>query len=311
MNTVTTPVPVIEKKKMTPNEVIIRFLQLLNADRRDLVYNVAEDYLSAMSTSGEYYYSLKNLIRDKPKKLMLLESLHADVKRLLINSPVTDTNVFLNDGLDGILRELLIEWENSELFRHHNMSVRHKILLYGETGNGKTTIARHIARLSSLPFIEVNTDNVTDRLVGNGGKNVNNIFNQIQQPCILFWDEFDGIGAVRSLSDNSAGAENARIVNSLLVNMEKLNSNVVFVAATNRREVMDSAVLRRFDMEIEVTPPNDIEKGKYATQLMEYYKIPEAYALKDGAKYKSYAEMEKAFMLLARKYIIQIIKEKS
>jgi SpoVK/Ycf46/Vps4 family AAA+-type ATPase len=211
----------------------------------------------------------------------------------------------LNDPTKLLLDDLLLEWKNTDVYKYHNLPIRNKILFHGTTGNGKTTIARHVAKLSNLPFVEVNADVIIDSRIGNSGQNISQIFNEIKEPCVLFWDEVDTIGRKRGMAnDSAAGMENERMVNSILVNIEKLSNDVIFIGATNRREVLDTAFLRRFDVQFELTAPDELQKDIFLKQLVEYYKLPESYLEIDLTKLNSYSEIKLMLMDLARKYIL-------
>lgn len=302
----------METTKITANDTIISMLANINADKRDLFYKSAEDYANTLAKGGAFYYRIKSLVSEKPMKFIQLDSLPNDLKKLIQQYQITDDNVYLNEQTKSLLDELILEWENIEVYKFHNLPVRNKILFHGTTGNGKTTVARHIAKLSNLPFVEVNADIIIDSHVGNSGQNIHKIFNQIKEPCVLFWDEVDTIGRKRGKgNDSAAGMENERMVNSILVNIEKLSNDVIFIGATNRREVLDTAFLRRFDVQFELTAPDEKQKEIFSKQMVEYYKLPESYLSNDLSKFESYSEIKMMLMDLARKYVLSNLKNMS
>lgn len=239
-----------------------------------------------------------------------------DIKKLINTSVITDDNVYLNDTIKTLIDELIVEWKNAEAFRFHNLPVRNKILFHGVTGNGKTTVARHISKLTELPFIEINSDMMIDSHLGSTGANINKIFNQITMPCVLFWDEIDTIGKKRGMANDSvASHENDRMVNSILINMDKLSKDVIFIGATNRFNVLDSAFLRRFDVEFELSQPTDIEKNSFTNQMIDYYKLPKEVITQEEqnnlSQLQSYSNIKMALMNNARKYILNNIINKT
>lgn len=297
-----------EVKKKTANDVIISMLHHINMDKKELAYKAVEEYLPTLARSGNYYYKIRNLLEEKPARLMQLSELPMDIKKLIIQSIITEDNVFLNEQSKTLIDELILEWKNKDVYSYHNLPVRSKILFHGATGNGKTTIARHIAKLTQLPFVEVNSDAMIDSHIGLSSMNIHKVFNQINQPCVLFWDEVDTIGRKRGRGDSAAGVENERMVNSMLVNMEKLSTDVIFIGATNRREVLDSAFLRRFDVQFELPAPTDPEKHSFTKQMVEHYKLPHEFIPTSIDTCISYSEIKLVLLEAARKYVITHLK---
>lgn len=297
------------QKKMTANDTIIMMLHHINSDKKDLFYKTAEDYCKTLAKGGDINYRIKRLLNEKPLKLVQLSDLSNDIKKLIIQNELQEESVFLNDHTQAFIDELLLEWDNSETYKFHNLGIRNKILFHGATGNGKTTIARHIARLSGLPFVEVNADMMIDSKLGNTNYNIHKLLNEIKMPCVLFWDEVDTIGRARGKgNDTAAGLENERMVNSILVNLEKLNNDVIFIGATNRKEVLDIAFLRRFDVQFEITAPTELEKERFSKQMIEYYKLPVSFLPETLEQFANYSEIKLFFVDLARKYVLEKIR---
>lgn len=297
-------------KKLSPNETIALLVNAINSDSKENFYKTAEQYQKSLAPNGEMSWRIKRLLNDKPKQFTQLSELSSDIKKLIVQKDVGEECVYLNGNAQKFIDDLLIEWKNADLFKYHNLGVRNKILLHGPTGNGKTTIARHIARLTELPFIEVNADLIIDSHIGSSGANIHKIFNQIKMPCVLFWDEVDTIGRARGKgNDSAAGMENERMVNSILVNIEKLSGEVIFIGATNRREVLDVAFLRRFDCQFELGEPSTTEKDLFAKQLIEYFRLPfETY---DSNDFKNFSEIKLNLIDLARKYVLSEIQTRA
>jgi SpoVK/Ycf46/Vps4 family AAA+-type ATPase len=294
--------------KISANDTIISILRNLNIDRLDGAYKAIESYMACIPNYGSVYPKLKNLLNQKPYRFMQLNDLSNDLKKLVKQYDPDLDCVFLNYDIELIISELLKEWNNKDALNYHNIPVRNKILFYGPTGNGKTTIAKYISKVSNLPYVEVNSDIIIDSHLGNTGQNINKILNQMNQPCILFWDEIDGIGKKRgSYKASSADSENERMTNSILTNIEKLNKDVIFIAATNRYDVLDSAFLRRFDLKFELKKPNEDQKQQFSKTIIEYYKLPDLFINKDLTKFESYSEVKFYYLDLARKYILSKI----
>ena len=129
------------------------------------------------------------------------------------------------------------------------------ILLYGESGTGKTTFGRYIAYKTGLPFCYLNFSDLVDSYMGNTSKNITKAFlYAISNPCVFMLDEIDCISIKRSSSGASdgAGGEMARITITLLQEFDKLTNDIIVIGATNRKDRIDDALLRRFSLKHEV-----------------------------------------------------------
>jgi transitional endoplasmic reticulum ATPase len=158
-----------------------------------------------------------------------------------------------------------VEWPLAyrNLFDQTNTEPPTGILLYGPPGTGKTLLARALAGESGVNFIHVDGPELLDRYVGESEKAVREIFDRARQasPAIVFFDEIDSIAGQRG-SGMGGGAEvSERVVSQLLTEMDGMaeNPNLVVLAATNRREALDSALLRpgRLEEHVEVPAPNE------------------------------------------------------
>lgn len=166
-------------------------------------------------------------------------------------------------GLDDVkeaLRET-VEWPLShpDLFEQTHTDPPSGILLYGPPGTGKTLLGRAVARESDANFIHVAGPELLDRYVGESEKAVRRVFDRARQssPTIVFFDEIDAIASARTADSHEVSE---RVVSQLLAEMDGLadNPHVIVLAATNRREVLDPAILRpgRFEIQLEVPAPD-------------------------------------------------------
>ncbi|UKL14633.1 ATP-dependent zinc metalloprotease FtsH [Dissulfurimicrobium hydrothermale] len=143
------------------------------------------------------------------------------------------------------------------------------VLLMGPPGTGKTLLARAIAGEAGTPFFSISGSDFVEMFVGVGASRVRELFREAKKnaPCIIFIDEIDAVGKNRGVGDIPGGQdERQQTLNALLVEMDGFESddNIVVIAATNRPDVLDPALLRpgRFDRRIYVPPPD--MKGRYA-----------------------------------------------
>ncbi len=176
------------------------------------------------------------------------------------------SNVSWDDvgGLDEARQEILeaVEWplKNPEKFLKMGIQPPKGILLYGPPGTGKTLLAKAAANESSANFISVRGPQLLSKWVGESEKAIREIFKKARQvaPSILFLDELDAIAPIRGMDMGSKTSE--RVVNQLLTELDGIETlkNVVVIAATNRPEIVDPALIRsgRFDRLVFVGPPN-------------------------------------------------------
>ena len=165
-------------------------------------------------------------------------------------------------GLEEIKEDLMdiIDFLNNEdKYRSMDAKVPRGILLYGPPGTGKTLIAKAIAGEAKATFIYSSGSEFVEKYVGVGAKRVRTIFDKARKeaPSIIFIDEVDALGAKRNADSNN---EKDQTLNQLLIELDGFNntSNVIVIAATNRLDLLDEALLRpgRFDRKIYVGNPN-------------------------------------------------------
>lgn len=258
----------------TPNSFIVRMITAINDNDKAAFYKIAESYRETLGYGGNNWNDIERRLRQRPMTMMTLDKMSNDIKALLSTGELPDENVYLNEETDLFVTELIREWQNGDTYRYHNLGVRNKVLLYGPTGNGKTTIAKHFSRVAKLPFVELSSDKIVDSHLGATSAKIQKIFSSIQEPCVMFWDEIDSVAVERTgKGSNGSEHENNRIVNTLLINLEKLPNDVIFIAATNREDMLDTAFLRRFDELYEVKIPTSREKVAFACQIKNYYKL--------------------------------------
>lgn len=162
------------------------------------------------------------------------------------------------------LREIIEYLKTPEKYTHMGAKLPKGVLLAGPPGTGKTLLAKATAGEAGVPFFSLTGSSFVEMFVGVGAARVRDLFQQAQKkaPCIIFIDEIDAIGQARSNVGIMGGnSEQENTLNQLLAEMDgfKTNSGVVLMAATNRPEILDPALVRpgRFDRQIQVTLPTE------------------------------------------------------
>lgn len=180
-------------------------------------------------------------------------------------------------GFDAVILEAAVLASCRSIIGEHAMASkldafglkpRHRVLLHGAPGNGKTMLAEAFARELNVPFLRVKYGGLIDSHLGASSKNIDLLMDYASRaPCVVFADEFDGIGMSRG--DNQDVGEARRITNQLMISLERLPSHTMFIAATNAQGLMDQALLRRFDCVLEIAKPTEQLIGQCARQALD------------------------------------------
>ena len=176
-----------------------------------------------------------------------------------VRPPPTGTVLVVPEDVDNQLRAVVQEWSaRAELIATSVMPTL-TLLLTGRPGVGKTHAARWLAEQLSLPLIVADLAGVVSSYLGSTGRNLRRVLDFAkEQPCVLLLDEFDALAKRRD--DDSDVGELKRIVNVLLLELERWPSDCLLVAATNHPELLDHAVERRFDRIIDIPLPGPRER---------------------------------------------------
>ncbi|GHC48028.1 ATP-dependent zinc metalloprotease FtsH [Neogemmobacter tilapiae] len=184
-------------------------------------------------------------------------------------------------GIDEAKEELeeIVEFlRNPQKFSRLGGKIPKGALLVGPPGTGKTLLARAIAGEAGVPFFTISGSDFVEMFVGVGASRVRDMFEQAKKnaPCIVFIDEIDAVGRARGVGIGGGNDEREQTLNQLLVEMDgfEANDGVIIVAATNRKDVLDPALLRpgRFDRQIYV--PNPDIKGREKILNVHARKVP-------------------------------------
>ena len=163
-------------------------------------------------------------------------------------------DLILTEEVTEIVRDLIEEQNRADLLRSHNLEPRHRVLLAGPPGNGKTSLAEAIAYALNVSLVLVRYESVIGSYLGETAQRIADVFEFARsRHCVLFFDEFDTVGKERG--DRQETGEIKRVVSSLLLQIDALPSYVVVVTASNHPELLDRAVWRRFEIRLELPSP--------------------------------------------------------
>jgi cell division protease FtsH len=188
-------------------------------------------------------------------------------KRMSVDAPkITFRDVAGVDEAVQELQEIKEFLENPKKFQSLGARIPKGVLLYGPPGTGKTLLARAVAGEAGVPFFSISGSDFVEMFVGVGASRVRDLFEQAKQnsPCIIFMDEIDAVGRHRGAGMGGGHDEREQTLNQLLVEMDgfEMKDNIILIAATNRPDILDPALLRpgRFDRQVVVDRPD--RKGR-------------------------------------------------
>ena len=248
----------------------------LNENVKKLIKSVADNdfeqakayvkvIISNEKASGNQHFCqmIRNTLDSKPTFI----ELPYDLKEILKMENVSNFNenrYFLSDREREVFEQISIAKNTNQKLSEMGIRYLNATLLYGESGTGKTTFGRYVAYKLGLPFAYLNFSHCISSYLGSTGKNISKVFDYIaKQKCVFMIDEIDAIGIKREKEDMG---EMSRIVISLMQAFDLLENDLVVIAATNRKDMIDDALLRRFSIEHEVKTLNEYETS-YLIQM--------------------------------------------
>ena len=254
-----------EKKSVVPNtEAFIELVQQKVAEGNEI--ELIQKPKSAITQISTAIVSLLPTIVMVALFVMIFKMQGLGEKGQVYDDTERKTKIKFKDvaGLDEEKEELIeiVDFlKKPEKFNKMGAKIPKGVLLYGKPGTGKTLIAKAIAGEADVPFISMSGSEFIEMFAGLGASRVRKLFEKARKlaPCIVFIDEIDAIGARRT-SNSGAETENNQTLNQLLVEMDGFSSEetIIVLAATNRPEMLDKALLRpgRFDRQITIPVPD-------------------------------------------------------
>ena len=223
-----------------------KVVEALAADERSKRHAILADRLLAQlrSDSRDFLHSTKPPEGNS--------SVNGFVNYVVPKQTIDD--MILSCSTKEVILALIEEQHRSDMLRSFNLEPRHRVLLAGPPGNGKTSLAEAIAERLAVPLMTVRYEAIIGRYLGETAQRISQVFEYVRsRRCVLFFDEFDSVAKERG--DLQETGEIKRVVSSLLLQIDALPSYVVVVTASNHPELLDRAVWRRFQIRLELPIP--------------------------------------------------------
>ncbi len=217
--------------------------------------------------------------------------------------------VVLNPENRKELDQLLKEFYFIDELKKYNLPVNNKILLHGHSGCGKTMTARAIATQLNKPLLILDLSSFVSPRIGETAKNLKIIFEKAERDkAVLFLDEFDHLGKMRGNDDQDVG-EMRRLVNALIQLIDKISEKTLLVAATNHIKILDTALIRRFQLKIGYEMPNEKTLDAYYDKLLSEF--PENLQCIDRRYQISFAEAKDYLLTQVKATLIKQLENKN
>ena len=267
-NTVKTKLKNVEEKKITNVPNTQAFIELIQKEKveknNDIKLNQKQQNVFIRVLSS--LYGILPTIMILVLFYLVLKMQGLGDKSKVYDSETSNSKIKFEDvaGLEEEKQELIeiVDFlKNPKRFYEMGAKIPRGVLLYGKPGTGKTLIAKAIAGEADVPFISMSGSEFIEMFAGLGASRVRKLFEKAKKisPCIVFIDEIDAIGERRT-TGNGAETENNQTLNQLLVEMDGFDTEetIIVLAATNRPEMLDKALLRpgRFDRQITIALPD-------------------------------------------------------
>jgi len=256
---------------MISTESIIKLIEAFKSNESEDLDRYLRELIKVSERQGHVHVAKKlRELRSVPKHEMdhpsgrrfFSSNINHERNRLFEfrKSKVTSKDIILSAQNLNIFAEIKQNYENREILKKHGLSDEIKILLYGQPGTGKTLFAYALAGDLEIPVLHIYIDTLISSYLGETGKNIKSIFQEaLNQNCVLFLDEFDAIAKQRD--DAQELGELKRVVTVLLQNIDELSSDNILIAATNHEHLLDKAIWRRFDYQLNLSY---LDKGSLA-----------------------------------------------
>lgn len=209
---------------------------------------------------------MKKELETQPNFIELPYDIKGILKMEDVSTSFNESRYFITDREKEIFKQIDMTNNTNKKLKQLGIRYLNTTLLYGETGTGKTTFGKYVAYKLGLPFAYLNFSQCITSLLGGTSKNIDKVFEYVsRQKCVLMLDEIDAIGIKRGKEDLG---EMARVVISLMQSFDLLDNEVIVIGATNRIDMIDEALIRRFSIIHEVKTLNPEEVQTLITNYM-------------------------------------------
>ena len=305
---------------MARSDLLVKLVKAGSTGNKEFFQKVLETLIAEEKSKQHHILAeqleqeLKSLTKDKSAGASSLSNIfvkhpeNLDSFLLSTHAKKGFDDLILDETLQNQLNEVVTEHFRKDLLHSYNLEPRHRILLVGPPGNGKTSVAEAFAGSLMTSFYTIRYDGIIGSYLGETASRLKKTFDFLRtQECVIFFDEFDAIGKERG--DLHETGEIKRVVNSLLLQIDSLPSYVTVIAATNHPELLDRAVWRRFQIRMELKKPN---RDKIILWLKKFEakfenKLPIAHSdLAQKLNGLSFSEIEEFGLSIQRKFILTL-----
>ncbi len=267
-------------------ELFTKTVDAVIAEERSKSHHILADSLTQIASHAKGRELPLQVALKSPSAELLLEQ-RADLGL---------SDLILPSAVHSLASQLIEEQQRADLLRSYNLEPRSRVLLTGPPGNGKTSLAEAIATALSVPFLVVRYEKVVNSYLGETAKRIQEVFQYARlRQCVLFCDEFDALAKERE--DRQESGEIKRVFNSLLLEVDRLPSYVVLVAATNHPDLLDRAVWRRFQIRATLPLPDQENIARWFNLLAARFpqfrvsKMRRSFTQLEGASYSELQDL--------------------
>lgn len=209
---------------------------------------------------------MRKELETQPNFIELPYDIRGILKMEDVSNSFNKNRYFITDREKRIFKQIDMTNNTNKKLKQLGIRYLNTTLLYGETGTGKTTFGKYVAYKLGLPFAYLNFSQCITSLLGGTSKNIDKVFEYVsKQKCVLMLDEIDAIGIKRGKEDLG---EMSRVVISLMQSFDLLDNEIIVIGATNRKDMIDEALIRRFSIIHEVKTLNPEEVQTLITNYM-------------------------------------------